>query len=104
MPLFTRLMNLCPSYIVLKFCLHCPVSVNRLCCAENPHTGEIAMQLPAPLLPGRLLRRYKRFLADIELDDGRTVTAHCPNSGSMQGCAAPGSPVLVSTSSNPARN
>jgi len=61
------------------------------------------MLLPADLLTGRLLRRYKRFLADIELTDGRAITAHCPNSGSMTGCAAPGSPVLVSVSSKPSR-
>ena len=61
------------------------------------------MLLPSGLLPGRLLRRYKRFLADMELADGRTVTAHCPNSGSMTGCAVPGSPVLLSVSSKPSR-
>lgn len=61
------------------------------------------MNLSYPLIPGRLVRRYKRFLADIELDDGSVVTAHCPNSGSMLGCALPGSPVLLSRSSNPAR-
>jgi sugar fermentation stimulation protein A len=61
------------------------------------------MLLPADLLPGRLLCRYKRFLADVELADGRIITAHCPNSGSMTGCAVPGSPVLLSVSSNPSR-
>jgi len=61
------------------------------------------MRLPAPLLPGRLLRRYKRFLADIELDDGRTVTAHTPNTGSMKQCAVPGHRVLISASDNPER-
>jgi sugar fermentation stimulation protein A len=61
------------------------------------------MLFPSPLVPGRLLRRYKRFLADIELDDGSTVTVHCPNSGSMKGCAHPFSPVLLSTSSKPSR-
>lgn len=61
------------------------------------------MLLPCELLPGRLLRRYKRFLADIELTDGQIITAHCPNSGSMKGCALPGSPVLLSLSSNPSR-
>ena len=61
------------------------------------------MQLPANLSPGRLIRRYKRFLADIELDDGRIVTAHCPNSGSMKGCATPDSRVFLSTSENPSR-
>jgi sugar fermentation stimulation protein A len=61
------------------------------------------MKLPAPLLGGRLLRRYQRFLADVELDDGRTVTAHTPNTGSMRQCAVPGHRVLVSVADNPAR-
>lgn len=61
------------------------------------------MLLPSELLPGRLLRRYKRFLADIELADGQIITVHCPNSGSMKGCALPGSPVLLSASTNPSR-
>lgn len=57
------------------------------------------MKLPA-LIPGRLIKRYKRFLADIELDDGSVVTAHCPNSGSMKGCNLPGAPVMLSLSPN----
>jgi sugar fermentation stimulation protein A len=61
------------------------------------------MNLPHPLAAGQLLRRYKRFLADVELADGTVVTAHCPNSGSMLGCAIPGSPVLLSRSDNPSR-
>ena len=61
------------------------------------------MQLPHHLYHGRLIQRYKRFLADVLLDSGETVTAHCPNSGSMKGCATPGSPVLLSLSSNPKR-
>jgi len=61
------------------------------------------MQWPAPLVPGRLVRRYKRFLADVTLEDGTTVTAHCANTGSMLGCAEPGSPVLLSEAENPAR-
>jgi sugar fermentation stimulation protein A len=60
------------------------------------------LKLP-PLIAGTLIRRYKRFLADIQLEDGSTVTVHCPNSGSMKGCATPGSPVLLSRSSNVGR-
>lgn len=53
-----------------------------------------------PLLKGHLIKRYKRFLADIELEDGTCVTVHCPNSGAMQGLTNPGTPVWVSTSPN----
>ncbi len=61
------------------------------------------MVLPQPLVAGRLVRRYKRFLADVELDDGSLVTAHTPNTGSMQQCAVPGQQVLLSKSDNPKR-
>ncbi len=61
------------------------------------------MKLPFPLIPGRLLRRYKRFLADVELADGQMVTAHTPNTGSMQQCALPGAEVLLSANDNPKR-
>ena len=58
------------------------------------------MKLPHPLFHGTLIRRYKRFLADVELDDGSQVTAHTPNTGSMQGCARPVSRVVLSLSAN----
>jgi sugar fermentation stimulation protein A len=61
------------------------------------------MHLPSPLKSGILLRRYKRFLADIQLDSGEEITAHTPNTGSMMQCAVPGYRVLVSTSDNPNR-
>ncbi|MEM6592909.1 MAG: DNA/RNA nuclease SfsA, partial [Cyanobacteria bacterium P01_C01_bin.73] len=52
---------------------------------------------PYPTLtPGRLLKRYKRFLADILLDSGETITAHCPNTGPMTGVCQVESPVWVS--------
>ncbi len=56
-----------------------------------------------PLLPGRLLKRYKRFFADIELDSGEVITAHCPNTGPMTGVCTVGQPVQVSESDNPKR-
>jgi len=61
------------------------------------------MKLPTPLYVGKLIQRYKRFLADVQLEDGTVVTAHCPNSGSMKSCSDPGSPVLLSRSDNPKR-
>lgn len=62
-----------------------------------------AMLLPTPCQTGTLIKRYKRFLADICLDDGQTLTVHYPNSGSMRGCSTPGSAVLISRSENSKR-
>ena len=56
-----------------------------------------------PLVGGTLIRRYQRFLADVALADGTTVTAHCPNTGSMQDCSEPGRPVYLSVHDNPKR-
>ncbi|UFS70558.1 DNA/RNA nuclease SfsA [Geomonas sp. RF6] len=61
------------------------------------------MILPHPLLQGTLIRRYQRFLADVQLDSGEVVTAHCANTGSMMGCALPGSRVLLSVSTSAKR-
>lgn len=61
------------------------------------------MDYPTPLLRGRLIKRYKRFLADVQLDSGETITASCPNTGSMKGLTAPGSVAYVSTSDDKAR-
>lgn len=61
------------------------------------------MRFPDPLIPGRLVKRYKRFLSDIELEDGSVVTAHCANSGSMLSVKEPGSEVWLSPARNPNR-
>lgn len=61
------------------------------------------MKFSNPLVEGRLLRRYKRFLADIELASGETVVAHCANPGSMAGLAEPDSKVWLSPANSPAR-
>jgi hypothetical protein len=61
------------------------------------------MLFPQPLIPGVLVQRYKRFLADIALDDGREITAHCPNPGAMLGLNTPGLRAWVSRSADPKR-
>lgn len=61
------------------------------------------MQFKKTLIPGMLVKRYQRFLADIQLADGTIVTAHTANTGAMTGCACPGARVWVSESDNPKR-
>jgi len=59
------------------------------------------MRFQTPLVPATLIRRYKRFLADIRLDDGQEVTAHCANPGSMLGLADPGTRIWVEPNDDP---
>jgi sugar fermentation stimulation protein A len=61
------------------------------------------MKFDPPLQQAVLVQRYKRFLADVTLPDGTELTLHCPNTGSMKNCNAPGSAVWFSDSGNPKR-
>jgi sugar fermentation stimulation protein A len=61
------------------------------------------MQFSSSLIQGTLIKRYKRFLADVQLTDGSIVIAYCPNTGAMTGCAEPGWQVWLSPSNNPKR-
>jgi len=61
------------------------------------------MLFRSPLVKGRLIRRYKRFLADIQLDDAGVITAACPNTGSMMGCCEAGNRVWLSESDSATR-
>lgn len=61
------------------------------------------MKFHAPLIKGVLVKRYKRFMADVELEDGSVVTAHCANSGSMLSVNTPGSEAWISPAKNPDR-
>ncbi|MDP2572865.1 DNA/RNA nuclease SfsA [Vibrio penaeicida] len=61
------------------------------------------MEFTSPLQRATLIKRYKRFLADIELEDGSVTTIHCANTGAMTGCADPGNTIWYSVSDNPKR-
>ena len=61
------------------------------------------MKFERKLVKGKLIRRYKRFLSDVELEDGSVVVAHCTNSGSMKTCIEEGAPVYLSPATDPKR-
>lgn len=61
------------------------------------------MKFESKLLRGTLIKRYKRFFADVALESGEVITAHCPNTGSMTGCAIPDSKVYLLPNNNPKR-
>lgn len=61
------------------------------------------MQFDPPLVAGRLIARYKRFLFDAELEDGTVITGNCPNTGSMLGLTTPGSRIFMSVHDKPSR-
>lgn len=61
------------------------------------------MKFETPLISGKLIKRYKRFLADVELEDGKIITAHCANSGSMLSLNVPGARVWLTPNDDPKR-
>ena len=61
------------------------------------------MKFENPLQSARLIKRYKRFLADIRLEDGSEITIHCPNTGSMKNCQTPDSRIWYTDSAHPKR-
>jgi len=68
----------------------------------NPFPDQGGLVWPR-LIQGLLIRRYKRFLADVRLRNGHVVTAHCPNTGSMKSCSEPGRKVYLSRHNDPQR-
>lgn len=71
--------------------------------SEKNNTDHAGVLEWPKLVRGILIKRYKRFLADVRLDNGKMVIAHCPNTGSMQGCSESGQPVYLSRHDNPQR-
>jgi sugar fermentation stimulation protein A len=76
---------------------------NISCLPCRHRLKEIPMRFPSPLVPATLVKRYKRFLADVVLPSGETVTAHCANPGTMIGLNVAGASVWLSKSDNPKR-
>lgn len=80
---------------------HTPTEPNASSAKLKPNPP--VMTYPLPLVPGRLIRRYKRFLADVLLESGETIVAHCTNSGSMKSCLEEGAEVFLSPVTDPKR-
>lgn len=87
-----------------------PVGVEEEVVSKTTGDAELLQAAPLytglawpKLIRGTLIKRYKRFIADVKLRNQEIVSAHCPNSGSMLGCCEPGMPVYLSRSDNPAR-
>lgn len=70
---------------------------------RNAALARVRHEFPVALTPGRLIRRYQRFLTEVELEDGSRVTAHCNNSGTLLTCLEAGAPVYLSPSQSPGR-
>ncbi len=70
---------------------------------RHAHPTAVRMKFTLPLLYGTLIKRYRRFLVDVRLEDGSVVTAHCPNSTTMTSCYEPGRPVVLSDSQDDSR-
>lgn len=86
-----------PSSIKKQFLAPCQQA------SAGPSNRNSIVKFKPPFQTAKLIRRYKRFLADIELPDGKTMTIHCPNTGSMLHCNAPGSRIWYSTSDSKTR-
>lgn len=82
---------------------HC--NAGLICCQAsfNYPVFYLKVKFAQPLIPARLIKRYKRFLADVVIEDGQPLTVYCPNTGSMLNCAEPNSQVWMSHTNNAKR-
>ena len=103
MPVYCILTALIPDFSRSTVPEMQPYRANGKPCSEHTIEGTNSMHYTKPLIPGILVRRYKRFLADVSLDDGSVVTAHCANTGSMLQVSGPGSRVMLTEAVNPLR-